>query len=107
MKKFFVFLLIFAFGIGAGWAAKNFTLNDSVIDNMCVQVADDGGSATVTMVGKVFDDVGTYIETKNLVLGFDEMPVAIRANINNVMRLLSKEYSLFWVAEDVITWEDK
>ena len=113
MKKLFkwwprilICLFILVLGFGVGYAARNFTLNDSHIKNMCLEVFPDG-EVVVTLVGDVIDDTGQVQGTKNLVLNFEDMPAQVRVNFNNVMRLLSQQYNHEFCNENVPTWEDR
>jgi len=101
-----IFLLVFVVSVAGVFAAKNFVINDSAIDNMCLQVNPDG-SVTVTLVGNIYDDQGQVHDTKNLVLVWDDMPAQCRVNLNNAMRLLSQQYNSYFADENTPTWEDR
>ena len=103
--RYIIFFLVVLTAFGA-FAARNFVINDSAIDNMCLEVNEDG-SVTVTLVGNIYDDTGAVHDTKNLVLAWGDMPMQCRQSLNAAMRLLSQQYNSYFANENTPTWGDR
>ena len=83
--------------------SKIVTFDDSVIKNMSLEVND--GDVEIILVGEVLGDGEPVV--RNLFLSWDDLPSNVKNAFNNVMKHLSREYSIYWTEEDKETWVDK
>lgn len=108
MKKIIIAIIcgVALFCFGTAYAAQNFTINDSKIVELRLNVLGNG-DVEITLVGFVLDDTGGEHYQKSLQLTWDDLPSSIKNNFNSVMKHLSKEYNNYWASENSETWVDK
>lgn len=103
MKKIIMAIACGLILVSTAYAARNFTINDSKIVELRLNVLSNG-DVGITVVGFVLDDTGGTHYQKSLQLTWDELPSAVKNNLNKAMKHLSKEYNNYWVNEDSETW---
>jgi hypothetical protein len=109
MKKIFltiILLIAFTTFSGLAHAAKQIELTTTDIIDFRVTVNDDG-SATCLITVVILDDVGDEVKHVTKVIPFVDLAVQVRANINNVLRLLSQTINNEEANNNTITWTDR
>ena len=84
--------------------AKGLNLTSSSIKEFHVQVNGVGDDAGVWYLGDVYDDAGNFVKTERVDVLFSGLDNNLRAALNNVMRMFSREFNNASVAEDSDTW---
>jgi len=70
-------------------------------------LVDSDGHAVVRIVGEVLDSGDSTITMETMASNFENLPVQIRAALNNALRLISKDFNQAQVNENKETWLDR
>jgi hypothetical protein len=84
--------------------AKGLQLTSTNIRQFHLSV--DDGVGNVRVLYDVLDDGDELVKSENWNVAFLDLPVQIRAALNNVLRLVSREVNNNAVAENSETWVD-
>lgn len=84
--------------------AKGLNLTDTNIVEfyMLVKV----GGADVRVLYDIRDDNGDIVKHENYLREFKDLPIQVKAALNNALRLMSKEINNLAVSENKESWTD-
>ncbi len=103
MRKILVVLLILLVS-SVVYAERVVTITTTKISNVNV-INNEAGQVSVN--GEVIDSDGNIVKSFYRIYTFDELPVQIRNNLNNVMKHFSRDMNSLGADEDSETWVDK
>ena len=98
-KVIFIVLFLGVFSLAFG--ARNVSLTTSSVDYISISGQD------IVIHAQVFDSDGNVVQRVIKSLTYTDLSPQVRANVNNVMRLLSIEINKEYANNNAATWEDK